>query len=410
MSEIKNDASDANESETDIVFSFDTTGSMASVIDAVRANLVSTVDRLFADIPSIRIGIITHGDYCDIPHHISTLDLCGSDEKERVKAFIAAAQNTGGGDYPECYELVLRSVQQFSWRASSKTKVLVLIGDATPHLFGEEIARCYSEEYDSLLDQGVLKAVEKPPHVPRNNNNLFSRRLFDTSPFLQLQLRWQDEAQKCKDKGINVFSCHALPEDNEQAAPFYTQVAEISGGLYIPLYELARFQEYMVAICLRAADGAQDSELLKQHLASLAALAASAKSEEERQQIAEEQKEVSAAIQDSLNTCFTASVSQTAKKVRRQLNLRSRTDFYEEECNASSNGSARNLMNVLQSREGFETPAKSAVSSVRRRTLSPEASKHDEEDPISEFPLTPVPVPQTPQKKSRGYRLDFTRK
>ena len=40
---------------------------------------------------------------------------------------------TGGGDFPECYELVLREAQtKLSWTPGSQ-RSLVMIGDATPH-------------------------------------------------------------------------------------------------------------------------------------------------------------------------------------------------------------------------------------------------------------------------------------
>ena len=49
----------------EVVFSFDTTGSMYPCLTQVRRNIKSTVTRLFEEIPGIRIGIIAHGDYCD---------------------------------------------------------------------------------------------------------------------------------------------------------------------------------------------------------------------------------------------------------------------------------------------------------------------------------------------------------
>jgi hypothetical protein len=49
----------------EVVFSFDTTGSMASCLTEVRKKVTETVARLMKDIPNMRIGIIGHGDYCD---------------------------------------------------------------------------------------------------------------------------------------------------------------------------------------------------------------------------------------------------------------------------------------------------------------------------------------------------------
>jgi len=45
----------------EVVFSFDTTGSMFNCLTQVRKNIQESVKRLFSDIPDIRIGIIAHG-------------------------------------------------------------------------------------------------------------------------------------------------------------------------------------------------------------------------------------------------------------------------------------------------------------------------------------------------------------
>jgi len=52
-------------SKVEIVFSFDTTGSMAPCLGKVREKVSETVQRLLKDIKNIRIGVIAHGDYCD---------------------------------------------------------------------------------------------------------------------------------------------------------------------------------------------------------------------------------------------------------------------------------------------------------------------------------------------------------
>ena len=52
-------------SNIEIVFSFDTTGSMYPCLTQVRRKIETTVTRLMNEIPGMRIGIIAHGDYCD---------------------------------------------------------------------------------------------------------------------------------------------------------------------------------------------------------------------------------------------------------------------------------------------------------------------------------------------------------
>lgn len=117
----------------EIVFSFDTTGSMSSILDEVRGRLQDMIQRLQSDIPGIRIGVIAHGDYCDkdVFYLTKELDLCQN--VAELCQFVQDIDGTGGGDTDECYELVLRMVRQnFSWTARSQ-KILVMIGDANPH-------------------------------------------------------------------------------------------------------------------------------------------------------------------------------------------------------------------------------------------------------------------------------------
>ena len=47
----------------EICFSFDTTVSMTSYVDQVKARLQDMVQRLKSDIPGIKIALFAHGDY-----------------------------------------------------------------------------------------------------------------------------------------------------------------------------------------------------------------------------------------------------------------------------------------------------------------------------------------------------------
>jgi len=97
----------------DLVFSYDTTGSMSAAIGQVRRGVAETVKYLFKQIPELRIGIITHGDYCDGDKVITMLDL--TDDQNAICEFIKTAPNTGGGDEDECYEFVLNRARTLSW-------------------------------------------------------------------------------------------------------------------------------------------------------------------------------------------------------------------------------------------------------------------------------------------------------
>src|SRR6516164_2039349 len=57
----------SNTENIEVVISFDTTGSMYPVLTQVRRNVEDVVNRLFREIPNIRIGVITHGCANDGP-------------------------------------------------------------------------------------------------------------------------------------------------------------------------------------------------------------------------------------------------------------------------------------------------------------------------------------------------------
>ena len=116
---------------TEIAFVFDTTGSMNPCIANVRAHIEKTCEELFKDIPNLKVGFISHGDYCDGNNCYHTQML--TSDKAKVFQFIRTAPNTGGGDAPECYELALNLAKTLGWSDSKGGKVVVMIGDAEPH-------------------------------------------------------------------------------------------------------------------------------------------------------------------------------------------------------------------------------------------------------------------------------------
>jgi hypothetical protein len=90
---------------TNVVFSFDTTGSMRSCIDDVRQKLKDLSKEMFQLIPDLKIGVIAHGDYCDHDRCLIALDL--TNDLGKILDFLHNTPNTSGGDAPECYELAL---------------------------------------------------------------------------------------------------------------------------------------------------------------------------------------------------------------------------------------------------------------------------------------------------------------
>lgn len=190
----------------DLVFSFDTTGSMYRCLDEVREVVDETARRLFRDIPEIRIGMIAHGDYCDGPRMLKDLQL--TTDVNAVSRFAKNAPATNGGDFPECYEYVLNHARTFNWSAG-RTKALVMIGDATPH----------------------------GPHERQNTKSL----------------DWRNELRLLIEAGISV---HAVQCMNWGAASdkFWGEMARTTGGHHLRLSQFRNIVDLIVALAYHQAD------------------------------------------------------------------------------------------------------------------------------------------------------------
>lgn len=200
---------ESKEIETDLVISFDTTGSMYPCLSEVKRHIATMVPKLFRDMPGLRLGIIAHGDYCDGDKVIQTLDF--TNDQNAIISFVQNAPSTGGGDYPECYELVLRTVKTFTWRAEAKMKSLVMIGDAPPH-----------------------ETNENPQKI-----------------------NWREEAESLANRNIQVFSVQCLNRGNREAYAFYSQVARMTNGYHMFLDQFSYITDMLQAICFKQHDQQQ---------------------------------------------------------------------------------------------------------------------------------------------------------
>ena len=104
----------------DVVFSFDTTGSMYACLAEVRRGIKEAIRRLKAEVPNIRIAIIAHGDYCDARFSYVTKMVGFTEDENLLCNFVQTVGATGGGDADECYELVLKEARtNLKWRLGS---------------------------------------------------------------------------------------------------------------------------------------------------------------------------------------------------------------------------------------------------------------------------------------------------
>jgi acyl carrier protein len=186
--------------ELDLCISFDDTGSMYTVRSQVRTNINSLVDRLFDDIPKLRIGIIIHNDYCDMPRHIFVQDF--TSDKEKIKKFVNQNSPCGGGDAPECYELALHEASKMSWK--SDRRAMVMIGDEVPHHVGYR-------------------------HGSHTNN-----------------LDWKVETEALNAMDVKIYGVQALGRRSSNF--FYDGISRMTGGIKLDLSQFQHILTYINAI------------------------------------------------------------------------------------------------------------------------------------------------------------------
>jgi len=172
---------------------------MACYLKEVKEKTEHIVKTLLGDLPSIRISILAHGDYCDHEKYVvRRMDL--SNEGEALAKFIKECGPTTGGDGDECYELVLREALNLSWTPTS-AKALVVIGDAAPHK---------KHEYRGI--------------------------------------DWEEELEKLNAMGVRVYGVRCGSRQD-----FYEKIAEKTEGATLELKDLQGITEMVMGLCYREA-------------------------------------------------------------------------------------------------------------------------------------------------------------
>ncbi|MBI4576361.1 MAG: DUF4159 domain-containing protein [Planctomycetes bacterium] len=114
----------------EVVFVFDSTGSMGGTIGAVKSKIEKMIAVLTENIPRVRVGIVTYRDVGDV---YVKRGIPLTENYDEVAATMHGIRAEGGGDAPEAVDQALgMAVQEMGW-AGRASKVIVLIGDAPPH-------------------------------------------------------------------------------------------------------------------------------------------------------------------------------------------------------------------------------------------------------------------------------------
>ena len=142
----------------DIVFVFDSTGSMGPAIREVRRRLDAIMDTLFELVPSAQIGLVTYRDRGEEEAYVTKFTPLTRD-RDRVRTWLARIEADGGGDWREAVLAGLAVANRNPWRPGAK-KVIVLFGDAPPHV--KEQRACEQLAARFRQQGGIISAVQIP--------------------------------------------------------------------------------------------------------------------------------------------------------------------------------------------------------------------------------------------------------
>eukprot|EP01095_Lingulamoeba_sp_RSL-Kostka_P008824 TRINITY_DN2996_c0_g1_i1.p1 TRINITY_DN2996_c0_g1~~TRINITY_DN2996_c0_g1_i1.p1 ORF type:complete len:424 (+),score=159.09 TRINITY_DN2996_c0_g1_i1:402-1673(+) len=221
---------------TEIVFSFDSTGSMGQSLQIAKKNIEDIVGRLFDRLQNVplKIGIINHGDYCGYPHnYFQHIDL--TDNADELTTWIKQTRSLSGGDADEHYEYVLEFVnEKISWTPGSH-RVLVLIGDEGPH------------------DPSTVFSQMKSYRVPNPR-----------------EICWKEEAEKCYTNGIKIYGVQARCLNNDLSVKknyFYKSIAARTCGVHVKLENFNVLTDMILMVCYREGQNRVQLEKYKNEMA-----------------------------------------------------------------------------------------------------------------------------------------------
>jgi hypothetical protein len=132
---------------TDVLFVFDTTGSMGGAIDEAQSDIQEAMSQIATAVPDPQFGLIEVSDYDEVinpgefeygigdEHPAWTLHVPITSNQSQVSEALLKLSADGGGDSPEAYGRALfegATNPAIGWRAGSRG-VIVLIADDVPH-------------------------------------------------------------------------------------------------------------------------------------------------------------------------------------------------------------------------------------------------------------------------------------
>lgn len=132
---------------TDVLFVFDTTGSMGGAISEAQADIQEAMSQIAASVPDPQFGLVEVSDYDEVvnpgefeygigeEHPAWTLHVPITPNQSQVSEGLLKLSASGGGDSPEAYGRALfegATNPAVAWRPGARG-VIVLVADDVPH-------------------------------------------------------------------------------------------------------------------------------------------------------------------------------------------------------------------------------------------------------------------------------------
>lgn len=131
-------------SPLEVVFMFDTTGSMDVYLSEVQVNVQLIIREILKRVHDARISVIVYKDHEQGPYVTKTLPF--TEREEEITGFLRSAEimpGAGGGG-AEAVECALYEANQLTWSDGTKGKAIILIGDKPPHGVMDSFDDCLS--------------------------------------------------------------------------------------------------------------------------------------------------------------------------------------------------------------------------------------------------------------------------
>jgi len=147
-------------SDLDLAILVDNTGSMAPLIDDVRANIGQLISTLRTGAGRVRVGMVAYRDLGDdfVVRPLPLTDI-GGPGAYAVQGFIGTMQAYGGGDWPEKLDAALQVAADMGWRHDVPAAIVV-IADAPAHAGDAAAASAAIRSFTSHVPGGQVSVVD----------------------------------------------------------------------------------------------------------------------------------------------------------------------------------------------------------------------------------------------------------